>query len=641
VDSVFAVRTDFVPEEMHVSPRLGFSYMYGRRKFGMPRGKFYGGLGEFRGAISPEFVAESFDQTGLPGAKRVLWCSGAAAPMPAWSTFLTDPSAIPAECATGYENTVFSASQPSILVFDRSYVSPRRWSATFGWEPSAIGTNRFSASVEYARTLHSGSQTDLNFTDAPRFQLAGEGGRPVFVSSGNIESGTGAIGLGETRRVDGFGRVISRVSDLDGTALQLRTSMYGYSPAGGGEMVVEYAFTRATVASRGIGASTAGSPLAIERSIASQPIHDISGRYSRSWGETQGHRMRRNYIVAVFRVSSGAAFTPTVAGDVNGDGYWNDRAFIFDPATVADPTLSHDFSSLLSSGSASRSCLASQLGRVAGANSCRGPWSFTIDGEYTRSYPVGDRSVRFTLSAQNVVGGFDRLLHGASGLRGWGDIPMPDPVLLSVTGFDPVAQRFTYSVNPKFGRARQNGFHRPFRVQLGVNFAFMQQSDPRAMSWRALGLDKRGGGKILPLDSVRARMAGLWFRNQAAELIASRDSLYLVDEQVTALVPIAREIAHAVDSLTLLYGMELLARGPNTVMDSVFTQLSGTSDYYEFHRAWALRWAPRILEIISPEQLELVPVLLWHRQLVEQEKERKAKLEKAARQQTPEKRRHP
>jgi hypothetical protein len=44
---------------------------------------------------------------------------------------------------------------------------------------------------------------------------------------------------------------------------------------------------------------------------------------------------------------SGSPFTPTIAGDVNGDGYANDRAFVFDPAQTADPALAAGMRELL------------------------------------------------------------------------------------------------------------------------------------------------------------------------------------------------------------------------------------------------------------------------------------------------------
>ena len=45
------------------------------------------------------------------------------------------------------------------------------------------------------------------------------------------------------------------------------------------------------------------------------------------------------YVTVGTTVKSGPLFTPMIAGDVNGDGYLNDRAFVFDPARTADTAL--------------------------------------------------------------------------------------------------------------------------------------------------------------------------------------------------------------------------------------------------------------------------------------------------------------
>ena len=73
---------------------------------------------------------------------------------------------------------------------------------------------------------------------------------------------------------------------------------------------------------------------------------------------------------------TGTPFTPTIAGDVNGDGYSNDRAFVFDPATTADPTLAAAMRDCSRPApAAARECLLSQLGKLAQRNSCPGPWT--------------------------------------------------------------------------------------------------------------------------------------------------------------------------------------------------------------------------------------------------------------------------
>ena len=72
---------------------------------------------------------------------------------------------------------------------------------------------------------------------------------------------------------------------------------------------------------------------------------------------------------------SGSPYTPMVAGDINGDGYANDRAFI--PAASND-ALANGISSLIETGSAeAKDCLAKQRGHLAARNSCQGPWYST------------------------------------------------------------------------------------------------------------------------------------------------------------------------------------------------------------------------------------------------------------------------
>ena len=62
---------------------------------------------------------------------------------------------------------------------------------------------------------------DANFAGDQKFELAGDGNRPVFVSTASIDPATGAVSAAESRRVSEFGRVARRVSDLRGYGGQL------------------------------------------------------------------------------------------------------------------------------------------------------------------------------------------------------------------------------------------------------------------------------------------------------------------------------------------------------------------------------------------------------------------------------------
>jgi hypothetical protein len=85
--------------------------------------------------------------------------------------------------------------------------------------------------------------------------------------------------------------------------------------------------------------------------------------------------------------------------------------------------------------------------------------------------PVG-RGVDVAVRADNLLGGIDRLLHGSTGRRGWGDAAPVDRTLLSVRGWDPAAGRFLYDVNPRFGSAAaaRELYRRPFVLELSVGW---------------------------------------------------------------------------------------------------------------------------------------------------------------------------
>ena len=77
--------------------------------------------------------------------------------------------------------------------------------------------------------------------------------------------------------------------------------------------------------------STAANPLDVVWARSAQGPHQFN--YNMRYNLFDAVRINWN---GMFR--SGSAFTPVVAGDINGDGYFNDRAFIYS-ATAADPAL--------------------------------------------------------------------------------------------------------------------------------------------------------------------------------------------------------------------------------------------------------------------------------------------------------------
>ena len=161
----------------------------------------------------------------------------------------------------------------------------------------------------------------------------------------------------------------------------------------------------------------------------------------------------------ICNIRSGVLYSPLVQGDVNGDSFGNDRAFIYNPSAVAatDPTLAAGIQSLLDNGTKEAvSCLRSQLGQLAGRNSCEGPWTTSGNlGVSFNSLRIGlPQRATLSIQVQNLLGGVDRLINGDDNLKGWGMNIQPDQQLLYVRGFDASTQQFKYEVNQRFGSTR-------------------------------------------------------------------------------------------------------------------------------------------------------------------------------------------
>jgi hypothetical protein len=257
-------------------------------------------------------------------------------------------------------------------------------------------------------------------------------------------------------------------------------------------------------------------------------------------------------LTAVAHLTSGIPYTPMTDGDVNGDGLFNDRAFVFDPRAADDPEIADAMAALLREApSSARACLQDQMGRVATRNACRSGWHPTLDlGANIRPGRLGlSRRLLLNVRAQNALAGVDHLLHGASGARGWGQYPWVDGTLLRVRGFDPEAQRFQYEVNPHFGQslAVRDGFRLPFtvtvqaRVSVGADPAFQQL----AGAVRALEGARR------PVDEVRRELAAR-VPNLPARVLEEdvRRRLNLTADQVEHLRTAASALAGRIDSVT-------------------------------------------------------------------------------------------
>jgi hypothetical protein len=214
-----------------------------------------------------------------------------------------------------------------------------------------------------------------------------------------------------------------------------------------------------------------------------------------------------------------------VESDINGDGHANDRAFVFDPRLSPESELSRAMSDLFRQiPGSSRDCLKRQFGTVAQRNSCRSPWTSSLDAQIN-VFPMGRRNRRlmFTITAQNTAAGLDYLIHRSDNLAGWGQNAVPNPILLRVRGFDPANRVFRYDVNPDFGGriAGLSGSRVPFtlRIQARVSLG----ADPAAQGLRSA---VAALSTVTNPSAIRSHFQQ-HIPNIPAQILAAGDSLHL------------------------------------------------------------------------------------------------------------------
>jgi hypothetical protein len=475
IDSLFARRTDHFPSEVAVSPRFGFTYTKAPPAPRQPAPMtIRGGLGSFRGRPPFSLYSTAMDATGLPDAQVEIVCIGDAVPTPDWAFYRNDAANIPDRCADGEATQRASGSAPHVTVFAPGFSAPVSWRASLEVERRLTPNFSLSASSthNWGRNLY--SVTDLNLDTTPRFHLAAEGSRPVFVDPERIVERNGSLSMINSRLHPEFGQVLEIHSDLRSRSSQWSTSMRWSRPR---RLTVNASYTYATVrdessfsccaARQGFSSPTTdGNPNVLAWARGNnERRHTISTNVTwtvRPWAD-----LRLNA-----RVNSGTPFTPLVGGDINGDGARNDRAFLYDPAVASDAALVDGMTRLLADASPRiRQCLERQLGEVAGRNSCIGPrtTSMEVRANLSPELPgiAGDR-MTISIASQNFLTGLDQLVSGAGQLRGWGQRSSPDNTLLYTRGFDPVTRNFEYEVNERFGHARQGRipFGSPFQLHV-------------------------------------------------------------------------------------------------------------------------------------------------------------------------------
>jgi hypothetical protein len=613
VEQTFGVRNDHVPDRVYVSPRVGFSWTYGtaaqiaafQGAVRGPRAVVRGGIGIFQNTPNAQSIGSALDATGLPTGVQQIACVGVAAPTPEWAAYAASTGAIPEQCADGTTGTVFASAAPNVTLFDEHYQAPRSLRSNLQWNGMVLN-NRFLASIDatYSRNMQQASTLDLNFDPVQQFALANEGNRPVYARAGSIVPSSGAIASGEDRVSTAYSHVSELRSDMMSQTKQLTFQLRPFAFNSSFTWSASYVYADARERYRGF-TSTAGDPLDVAWGRSSfDSRHQLV--YTVNYNAFDWVRLG---WYGSFR--SGNPYTPVVAGDINGDGYQNDRAYVFNPAATGDSALSAGMRALLANGSRSaRDCLESQLGKIAARNSCQGPW--TSNANLTISFnPVKVRMPqRANLSFQvaNPLAAADVLMHGEDHLHGWGQQFIPTSQLLFVRGFDPVTRQFKYEVNQRFGATAlsQSAIRAPVTLTAMLRVDVGPTRERQDLT-QLLDRGRTTSGQRAPEQFLRAFYGSGGVMNPMAQILRAADTLQLTPTQADSIAVLNHEYTVKLDS----------------IWSPVIKYLANLPDHYDQDQAYdryrgareasvdaLIRVAPDIKSLLSPSQIRKLPTFV-------------------------------
>lgn len=544
-----------VPNKVYVSPRLGFQWYYGSQSqiqyapgaARPPRAVVQGGVGMFQNLQGATLLSNAVNNTGLASSTQQITCVGPAAPSPNWDAY-GNTANIPTTCADGSSGSVFSNATPSVTLFNSDYKQPRAWRGNLNWT-GPILDNRFAFGVGtmYSLNLAQQDMVDRNFSNVKKFELTNEGNRPVFANINAIDPVTGSIALKDTRIAPELARVTEMRNELRNDVKQLTLNLRPVTANPKFRWSLSYQLQDIRDQYRGF-SSTVGNPYDTQWGRGMQ-----SGRHTIAFGFNSIPIFDVVYFTWNVGLTSGQRFTPSIAGDVNGDGNsGNDRAYVFDPAASGDAALRAAMGDLLNNGvTPAKECLKKQLGSLATRGSCVSPWTAAASMSFQfNPQKIGlPKRTSVNFSINNPLGLADMLLHGDD-IHGWGMNIAPDPSLLYVRGFDPATKQYKYEVNQRFGSTRptQSTIRQLPNVSLRVTLDVGVSRERQTLTQRLdIGRTKKDAGTKMTAPMLKS-LGSSTIPNPMALILQQPDSLKLTRKQADSLAVLSRLFTQKADA---------------------------------------------------------------------------------------------
>lgn len=393
---------------------------------------------------------------------------GALVPTPNFPSYRNDPSTAPGvdlltvpgvNPATTINMNSEDLKVPTVYKANVSY--NRFFGSTLRLGVNAIGS--------FARNNY--MYVDRNMVDDPFFRLANEGGRGVYVPANTINTANGSADWTRGRKTTRVGRVMELISEgKNDTYTLVLDGSWNYHNDGSIHASYTWNDSKDNTSYNGNVANSA--------TLFKMVVDDPRDMGTMSYSNVQF----RNKVVVFgtlptlygFSVGlrysgiGGTRYSLRVNGNVNGDFVSsNDLAYVFDPA---DPTTSAAVASgmeavLANKDNLARECIKASLGGIAERNGCENDYFGTWDLRVSRKFMLanqGRTGVELALDMFNVANLIDKT---------WGTTKnLGDQNLLTIRGFNPTTQQYTYEVNQNVGVINPGGTTWQFQVSARILF---------------------------------------------------------------------------------------------------------------------------------------------------------------------------
>ena len=437
--ALYGYATDVVPDDYTLSPRAGFNWdLSGGDISGQQQ--LRGSLGYFGGRTPYVWLSNQYGNTGIE-FRRVAVSFNSANRV----VFVPDPNNQP--------TTVGGAASNEIDVVDPDYSYPKTIRGNLAYDKGLpFG---LVGSVEF---LFSKSSEDIDYQNINLLQTGVRpDGRPFY---GRLNTS--------------FSDVILLTNTDEGNSWNLATKLdrpfrNGWMASGA------YMYGRSRTVNDG-GSSQARSnwintyspgdinnvPLAISNF---DPAHRVTISGSYQFDFQRARLMASMY----YNGQSGRPYAYAYTTDVNGDGgTGNDLLYIPTPGqfTFTNGTYD-DLINFINAGDCSESGVTP--GTIVERNSCRGPWTNSLDVRLALDVPINRVDTQITFDLQNLINLFD----SSNGLVEYATFNELQPIAAT---FNAATNTYTYSVNnvarPGGVRFSRDDLRSRWQGQVGLRLRF-------------------------------------------------------------------------------------------------------------------------------------------------------------------------